>query len=229
MGSSVINTKAVVKAEDDDIKDVEEPKDVTKDVTMTDTGKDSKSDVGDESAKSAADDRNSGNTGMAIKDENSADGVSPSQKAVDDSPPVSSNKGTKKDFNGNAIDGDGKVEKKNDSTVAINTKENETEEKNDTSDDPKPGQREEEKGTASEKKLDKIEGKVDKIAETSKNGIESKTSNKGEASKPTLSMEERSGKFAAMAKKRGLPAEEKTEMEEKNQKKEKEAEVAPVT
>ena len=44
----------------------------------------------------------------------------------------------------------------------------------------------------------------------------------------SLSMEERSGKFAAMAKKRGLPAEEKTEMEEKNQKKEKEAEVAPV-
>jgi len=222
--TEVINTKVVVKSEDADIKDVKEPKDVM----MTDTGKDSNSVVGDESSKSAADDRNSGNTGMSIKDENSADRVSPSQKAVDDSPPVSSNKGTKKDFNGNAIDGDGKVEKKSDSTLVINTNENGAEEKNDTSDDLKPGQREEEKGTASEKKLDKIEGKVDTIAETSKHGIESKTSNKGEASKPTLSMEERSGKFAAMAKKRGLPAEEKTEMEEKNQKKEKEAEVAPV-
>merc|ERR1712161_106732 len=52
---------------------------------------------------------------------------------------------------------------------------------------------------------------------------------KEEAQKPTLSMEERSGKFAAMAKKRGLPAEEENEKSEKRkEKEEKEAEAAPV-
>merc|ERR1712194_242301 len=56
---------------------------------------------------------------------------------------------------------------------------------------------------------------------------------KEEAQKPTLSMEERSGKFAAMAKKRGLPAEEENEKNEKRKEKEKEkkekvAEAAPV-
>jgi hypothetical protein len=62
--------------------------------------------------------------------------------------------------------------------------------------------------------------------------VSTSTSEKGEGPKPTLSMEERSGKFATMAKKRGLPAEEKSENDEKSKEKEKEkekeAEPAPV-
>merc|ERR1712157_11986 len=99
-----------------------------------------------------------------------------------------------------------KVEKKNDSEPAIDTKLDRTEKK-DASDDNKLDQKEEKKGTASDKKSDQIAGNNDdkSKAETAATG----TSEKSEASKPTLSMEERSGKFAAMAKKRGLPAEEK--------------------
>merc|ERR1712157_328346 len=201
-GSTNDVDKTQVKSDDANMKDVEEPGDAT----MTDTVKNSKSDKGD---------GNTVETDLAIKEENSEDATSPSQKTVDDSAPVSMNEDTKKDSEvGNGIDAnDAKVEKKNDSEPAIDTKLDRTEKK-DASDDNKLDQKEEKKGTASDKKSDQIAGKNDSIAGTTDDKSKAETaatgtSEKSEASKPTLSMEERSGKFAAMAKKRGLPAEEK--------------------
>merc|ERR1711865_326720 len=58
---------------------------------------------------------------------------------------------------------------------------------------------------------------TDAVGETvGDESVSTSTSEKGEGTKSTLSMEERSGKFAAMAKKRGLPAEEQSENDEKS-------------
>ena len=74
---------------------------------------------------------------------------------------------------------------------------------------------------------------TDAVGETvGDESVSTSTSEKGEGAKPTLSMVERSGKFASMAKKRGLPAEVQSENDEKSMEKEKEketeAEPAPV-
>merc|ERR1711957_542258 len=89
-----------------------------------------------------------------------------------------------------------------------------TEKKNDTSATPKTSQN----GTGTKAAV---------------NGSPSKTSpEKVETPKSTLSMEERSGKFAAMAKKRGFSGDEKSEsdgkQEKEKSKKEIAAEAAPV-
>merc|ERR1712166_976030 len=74
---------------------------------------------------------------------------------------------------------------------------------------------------------------TDAVGETvGDESVSTSTSEKGEGAKSTLSMVERSGKFASMAKKRGLPAEVQSENDEKSMEKEKEketeAEPAPV-
>merc|ERR1711957_593190 len=74
---------------------------------------------------------------------------------------------------------------------------------------------------------------TDAVGETvGDESVSTSTSEKGDGAKPTLSMVERSGKFASMAKKRGLPAEVQSENDEKSIEKEKEketeAEPAPV-
>ena len=90
-----------------------------------------------------------------------------------------------------------------------------TNEKNDTT--PAPGSIEND----TEKKMSSSTNNNDVSTEID---MASTSAEKKEIPKSTLSMEERSGKFAAMAKKRGLPSEEKNE--NKGSKKETQAEVA---
>lgn len=90
-----------------------------------------------------------------------------------------------------------------------------TNEKNDTT--PTPGSIE----SDTEKKMSSSTNNNDVSTEID---MASTSAEKKEIPKSTLSMEERSGKFAAMAKKRGLPSEEKNE--NKGSKKEIQAEVA---
>jgi hypothetical protein len=93
---------------------------------------------------------------------------------------------------------------------------------------PKSNETVDEKNLASTKSISTQNGKD---TTSSLNGTKSTFLEKGETPKSTLSMQERSGKFAAMAKKRGISGEEKNEAKGKQVKgkvKKEKAEAAPV-
>jgi len=232
--------KDVVKAEDVDMKETEE----SNDVSMEDASTNALSDKADDSGKEDVKDDNTETKDSAIKEEENTERQT--QDSKDDSNPEPSNQPIENEPQvcSDAVASANDKSEKNIDTAAVKKKTDLIEEKKDsdfenktyqtfvseeTTTGPKSNQTAEEKTEASV--IPTTQNGTDIKAAV--NGTQSTTSSeKGETSKPTLSMEERSGKFATMAKKRGFSGEEKNEPDGKQGKEEakneKAVEAAPV-
>jgi len=196
--------KNVGNSDAEKTKDTEEPNDTT----MTDAVADSKSDKIRETSKEATKDVTAKKTDLVIKLEDNKESSSQTPKPSDNNKSQVSS-GTVNEIE---IKKEDVTESKSNPTEMDSTSNN-TKEK-DVISSAKPSTSP--NGTA-----------TTAASLPSTNATLAKT----EATKSTLSMQERSGKFAAMAKKRGIPGEEKSDTEVKDGKEkegETETEAAPV-
>jgi len=227
--------EAAVKTEDVDAKESGDSKDVTmtdsKDVTMTDASTNSQT---DEAVKEGAEDDKSEKQDSSKEQDKISKTQSKDSKENPD--PETSDQPAKLESQV-AVSADDKSEnkaaaaeekktetsdEKTDSAAAV-SKEGTTESKTNENSETKPT------ASATPTATPSASG-----AKPADNGAKPTATENGEAPKPTstLSMQERSGKFAAMAKKRGISGEEKKESSAKQSndeaKKGKAAEAAPV-
>ena len=239
--SESADAKVVVKIEDVDMKETED----SKDVSMKDASTNSQSNMVDNSKKEGKEDDNTEKKDSAMALEK--DTEMQTEDSKDNSNGEPSDKNIKKEsqtLSDPVASGNDKSEKNIDVTVEKKATDR-SEGKGDSAVEKKTDQSDKVKEATSKPKSHQItEKKNDTSAtpKTSQNGTgtkaavnvsPSKTSpEKVETPKSTLSMEERSGKFAAMAKKRGFSGDEKSEsdgkQEKEKSKKEIAAEAAPV-
>jgi len=219
-----------VKTEDVEMKVKEE----SKDVKMTDASTDSQSQAADETAKEGANDDKKDEKDSAMEQEKNTEQTKDDE--VNTKPEQSDQPGNTEPQSSAAAAGANDNAKEKD-------KSDQAEEKKDSASENKTDQPAASEKATAESKVDQTsETKTDKPdaptaaengAKAAVNGTKPNTpTEKGETPKSTLSMEERSGKFAAMAKKRGISGEEKNESDAKpakeKPKKAKAAEAAPV-
>jgi len=239
--SESADAKVVVKIEDVDMKETED----SKDVSMKDASTNSQSKMVDNSKKEGEKDDNTEKKDSAMALEK--DTEMQTEDSKDNSNREPSDKNIKKEsqtLSDPVASGNDKSEKNIDVTVEKKATDR-SEGKGDSAVEKKTDQSDKVKEATSKPKSHQITEKKNDTSATPKtsqngtgtkaavNGSPSKTSpEKVETPKSTLSMEERSGKFAAMAKKRGFSGDEKSEsdgkQEKEKSKKEIAAEAAPV-